>query len=74
MSRPSWRIAWLLAKADDMVPIPGTKRRRYLEENVGAVDVHLTAHEIADLELAFSPDAGVGDRYPEEMMRLVDRG
>jgi aryl-alcohol dehydrogenase-like predicted oxidoreductase len=70
---PQLALAWLLAKGDDIVPIPGTKRRRYLEDNVGSVAVQLSEHDIADLELAFAPDAGVGERYPEDMARLIDR-
>jgi aryl-alcohol dehydrogenase-like predicted oxidoreductase len=74
ISAPQLALAWLLAKGQDIVPIPGTKRRRYLEENVAAADTQLSEHDVADLELAFAPDAGVGARYPEAMARLVDRG
>lgn len=65
-------LAWVLAQGEDIVPIPGTKRRRTLEENVAAVDVALTQEERAELEAVFPPDAAVGLRYPEEMMRLVN--
>jgi aryl-alcohol dehydrogenase-like predicted oxidoreductase len=54
------------------VPIPGTKRRRYLEENVGAVDVTLGQDELARIEAAFPPDSAAGARYPEAMMALLD--
>lgn len=54
-------LAWLLARGDDVVPIPGTKRRRYLEENVAAVDLVLTAEDLSALE-SLQP---VGDRYPD---------
>jgi aryl-alcohol dehydrogenase-like predicted oxidoreductase len=74
ITAPQLALAWLLAKGQDIVPIPGTKRRRYLEENVAAADTRLSEHDVADLELAFAPDAGVGARYPEEMARLVDKG
>jgi aryl-alcohol dehydrogenase-like predicted oxidoreductase len=66
-------LAWLLAKGDDIVPIPGTKRRTYLEENVAAADVRLSAGDVAALDDLFSPDAASGDRYPDDMMRLLDR-
>jgi aryl-alcohol dehydrogenase-like predicted oxidoreductase len=56
-------LAWVLAQGEDVVPIPGTKRIPYLEENVGATDVELTAEDLADLETAVPRDAVVGDRY-----------
>ncbi|KRF35494.1 aldo/keto reductase [Nocardioides sp. Soil805] len=56
-------LAWVLAQGDDVVPIPGTKRVAYLEENVGAADVELTADDLADLDAAVPRDAVVGDRY-----------
>jgi aryl-alcohol dehydrogenase-like predicted oxidoreductase len=65
-------LAWLLAKGDDIVPIPGTKRRRYLEENVAAVDIALTAQDVAALDEAFPPGAAAGMRYPPESMRLLE--
>lgn len=65
-------LAWVLARGEDIVPIPGTKRRRYLNENVAAVDVSLTAAELAEIDAVFPSDAAAGLRYPEEMMRLVD--
>jgi aryl-alcohol dehydrogenase-like predicted oxidoreductase len=73
ITAPQLALAWLLAKGQDIVPIPGTKRRRYLEDNVAAAETRLSEHDVADLELAFAPDAGVGARYPEDMARLVDR-
>ncbi len=66
-------IAWLLAKGNDVVPIPGTKRRTYLEENVAAAEVSLLPTEIAWLDAALSPDAISGPRYNERMMSLIDR-
>jgi aryl-alcohol dehydrogenase-like predicted oxidoreductase len=64
-------LAWVLAKGDDVVPIPGTKRRKYLEENAAAVNIHLTAAEVAELE---STAGGVtGGRYSEASMVTIDR-
>ena len=64
-------LAWVLARGDDIVPIPGTKRRSYLEENAGAADVELTPEEIERLERAFPAGAAAGDRYPD--MSTVNR-
>src|SRR5258706_10469703 len=66
-------LAWLLHKGPDIVPIPGTKRRRYLEENVGAADVSLSAEEVTALDAALSPENVFGPRYNEKQMALVDR-
>jgi aryl-alcohol dehydrogenase-like predicted oxidoreductase len=66
-------LAWLLQKGPDIVPIPGTKRRRYLEENVGAADVALTAEDMATLDATLSPDKVAGPRYTEKQMATVDR-
>jgi aryl-alcohol dehydrogenase-like predicted oxidoreductase len=60
-------LAWLLAQPD-VAPIPGTKRRRYLEENVAALDIELTPAEIAELTAAFPAGAAAGPRYPESQM------
>lgn len=64
-------LAWLLAQGDDIVPIPGTKRLRYLEENVAAADIRLTPQEISRINEAAPPGATAGLRYPEESMRAV---
>jgi aryl-alcohol dehydrogenase-like predicted oxidoreductase len=64
-------LAWLLAQGDDVVPIPGTKRRKYLEENCGAVDVKLTPQEIGALYKAFTPNAAAGTRYPEKQLKAL---
>jgi aryl-alcohol dehydrogenase-like predicted oxidoreductase len=64
-------LAWVLSRGDDIVPIPGTKRRKYLEENVGAVDIMLTETEIAQLEGAFRPGAAAGTRYPEAQLKTL---
>ena len=66
-------LAWLLHKGDDIVPIPGTKRRTYLEENVGAADVSLTNEELASLDAALAPEKVSGPRYGERAMAQVDR-
>jgi aryl-alcohol dehydrogenase-like predicted oxidoreductase len=66
-------LAWLLQKGLDMVPIPGTKRRRYLEENVGALDVSLGRDEIATLDAALAPERIAGDRYTARQMGMLDR-
>jgi aryl-alcohol dehydrogenase-like predicted oxidoreductase len=66
-------LAWLLHKGDDIVPIPGTKRRTYLEENLGAAVLSLSAAEMAALDSALSPGKVAGPRYPEHMMALIDR-
>jgi aryl-alcohol dehydrogenase-like predicted oxidoreductase len=65
-------LAWLLAKGPDIVPIPGTKRRRFLEMNAAAGDVALTAAEVAALDAAFPIDAAAGMRYGADSMRLLD--
>jgi aryl-alcohol dehydrogenase-like predicted oxidoreductase len=64
-------LAWLLSRGDEIVPIPGTKRRSYLEENAEAVDVELTDEELERLEQAFPKGAAAGERYPD--MSSIDR-
>jgi aryl-alcohol dehydrogenase-like predicted oxidoreductase len=66
-------LAWVLAQGDDIVPIPGTKRRQYLEENVGALDVRLTPQELAELDSLLPPGVAAGDRYPGPAMRAVNQ-
>ncbi|HWZ83807.1 MAG TPA: aldo/keto reductase [Terriglobales bacterium] len=65
-------LAWVLAQGDDVVPIPGTKRRSYLEQNVGALEIDLTIDDIRRLNEVFPLDAAAGQRYPEHMMSLVN--
>ncbi len=65
-------IAWVLAQGDDVVPIPGTKRRRYLEENLGALDVELTPDELASIEAVAPRGVTAGDRYAPAMMSTVN--
>ena len=66
-------LAWVLAKGDDLVPIPGTKRRKYLEENAAAVDIALSATQVKELDSIFPPDVASGERYAPHMMALVNR-
>ena len=65
-------LAWVLAQGEDVIPIPGTKRRSYLEDNAAAVNLTLTAQELRRLEEVAPRGAASGSRYPEEMMRLVN--
>ncbi len=66
-------LAWLLAQGQDIVPIPGTKRRKYLEENVGALDVRLTDEDLGRIAEAAPAGAAAGERYPEAGMQSVNR-
>jgi len=66
-------LAWLLHKGNDIVPIPGTKRRSYLEENVRALQVTLTPGEMARLDAALAPGAVAGPRYNDRLMAYIDR-
>ncbi len=64
-------LAWLLAQGDDIVPIPGTKRRQYLEENVAATTISLTPDELSQIEAVAPKGIAAGDRYPD--MSTVNR-
>jgi aryl-alcohol dehydrogenase-like predicted oxidoreductase len=66
-------LAWLLHKGDDVAPIPGTKRRTYLEENVAAADIRLSRDEMGALDAALAPERVSGPRYGEKAMAQVDR-
>ena len=66
-------LAWVLAQGEDVVPIPGTKHRKYLEENVSALDVRLTASDLQRIEGVFPRGAAAGLRYPAEMMKVVNQ-
>jgi aryl-alcohol dehydrogenase-like predicted oxidoreductase len=66
-------LAWVLAQGEDIVPIPGTKRRAYLEENIRAIDIKLDAAELAKLNLAFVPGGTAGARYPARQMGNMGR-
>ena len=65
-------LAWVLAQGEDIVPIPGTKQRKYLEENAGAINIPLTAEDLRRIDEVFPRDATAGARYPEHMMQLVN--
>ena len=67
-------LAWVLAQGPDIIPIPGTRRIRNFDENLGALDVKLTAAELAEIERVFPADAVAGTRYPAQMMALLDTG
>ncbi len=64
-------LAWVLAQGEDIVPIPGTKRRKYLEQNCAAIDVKLSAEELATLKKAFPIGVTAGTRYPEKQMKAL---
>ncbi len=66
-------LAWLLAQGDDIVPIPGTKRIAYLEENVGATDIVLTPEELAQIEKVSPRNAAAGERYSASLMTRVNK-
>jgi aryl-alcohol dehydrogenase-like predicted oxidoreductase len=65
-------LAWVLAQDENVVPIPGTKRRKYLEENVAALDVKLTKEDLQRIDEIFPTGAAAGERYPEHMMSIVN--
>jgi aryl-alcohol dehydrogenase-like predicted oxidoreductase len=66
-------LAWVMAQGNDIVPIPGTKRRKYLEENVAAMDLQLSQEDLARIHAVFPPDAAAGNRYPAHMIAMLDR-
>jgi aryl-alcohol dehydrogenase-like predicted oxidoreductase len=66
-------VAWVLARGEDIVPIPGTKRRSYLEQNIGALDVRLTDEELDRLDQILPPGAAAGPRYHAQGMATVNR-
>jgi aryl-alcohol dehydrogenase-like predicted oxidoreductase len=65
-------LAWVLAQGEDIIPIPGTKRRIFLEENVGAAAVSLSPDELAEIDRILPPSAFLGERYPAEGMRALN--
>ena len=71
-SPPQLALAWVLSKGADIVPIPGTKQRRYLEHNVRAASLPITSDEAAALDRLFPVGSAAGDRYPPESMKLLD--
>jgi aryl-alcohol dehydrogenase-like predicted oxidoreductase len=66
-------LAWVLSQGDDIVPIPGTKRRKYLEENIAALSIRLSRAQLAELDAEFPVNAAAGDRYPSGMMGALNR-
>jgi aryl-alcohol dehydrogenase-like predicted oxidoreductase len=66
-------LAWLLHQGDDVVPIPGTKRVKYLEENLGAIELSLTAEDLRRIEAIAPKGVAAGTRYPEAGMATVNR-
>ena len=66
-------LAWVLAQGDDIIPIPGTKKRKYLEENAGAADVQLTPADLQEIETLLKKHPAAGERYSEGAMKLVNR-
>ncbi len=69
---PQLALAWVLAQGNDIVPIPGTKRRRYLEEDAAAADLTLSIQEMAELDAAFPVGVATGMRYPDFMMNILN--
>jgi len=66
-------LAWVLAQGDDIVPIPGTKRAKYLDDNLGAVDVRLNADDLAEIDAILPAGAAAGERYTAQAMQAIDR-
>jgi aryl-alcohol dehydrogenase-like predicted oxidoreductase len=66
-------LAWVLAQGDDIVPIPGTKRRKYLDENIAALDVELSSDDLRRLDEILPPGAAAGERYHARGMETVHR-
>jgi aryl-alcohol dehydrogenase-like predicted oxidoreductase len=65
-------LAWVLAQGDHIIPIPGTKKIKYLEENTGALDISFTQEELDEIDNIFPKDAAAGSRYPEQMMKSIN--
>jgi aryl-alcohol dehydrogenase-like predicted oxidoreductase len=65
-------LAWVLAQGEDLVPIPGTKRRTYLDENIGALEVVLTQQDLGRIDQILPAGAAAGTRYPERGMAALD--
>lgn len=72
-SAAQFALAWVLAQGDDIVPIPGTKRRKYLDQNIGATELSLTTSDLAAIATVFPPSAVSGQRYAASMLDLVAR-
>ena len=65
-------IAWVLAQGDDIIPIPGTKKRKYLEENAAAVDITLTSQDLQEIETLVAKYPNIGQRYSDGAMKVVN--
>jgi len=65
-------LAWVLSRGQDIVPIPGTKRRKYLEENLKAVDLKITPEELSEIEKVAPKNVAAGERYPAQMMAVLN--
>jgi aryl-alcohol dehydrogenase-like predicted oxidoreductase len=66
-------LAWVLAQGKDVVPIPGTKRVKYLDDNLGAVNVRLTADDLAQIDAILPAGVAAGSRYSDLAMQVIDR-
>ncbi len=66
-------LAWVLSRGDDIIPIPGTKRRKYLEENLASLEIEMTAEDLARIDEIAPPNVAAGPRYADDAMKLVDR-
>jgi aryl-alcohol dehydrogenase-like predicted oxidoreductase len=66
-------LAWVLAQGDDIVPIPGTKRVKYLDDNLGAVKVHLTADDLGQIDAVLPAGVAAGSRHSEQGLQAIDR-
>jgi aryl-alcohol dehydrogenase-like predicted oxidoreductase len=66
-------LAWVLSRGEDVIPIPGMRRRTHLDENVAAMDMELTPEELSRLDTAFPPGAAAGERYTPEVARWAGR-
>lgn len=66
-------LAWVLSRGEDVIPIPGTKKRKWLEQNLGALEVELTSDELSEIDRLAPKGVAAGSRYPEAMMKTLDR-
>jgi aryl-alcohol dehydrogenase-like predicted oxidoreductase len=66
-------LAWVMAQGEDIVPIPGTKRRKYLEENIAAAEVTLSPEDLKNIAAALPQGLAAGNRYPDSMMKILQQ-
>jgi aryl-alcohol dehydrogenase-like predicted oxidoreductase len=66
-------LAWVLAQGEDVVPVPGTKRLKFLDENLGALNVRLTPKELSEIDAVLPPGAASGERYHAQAMKAIDK-